>query len=103
MTVPPQVLRVVLEEQIRFGEATRRPAATRACERLPGVSEEIVDAALAETGRAIRAAESLAREYVAGTRKQSEAVDELRRQFPWLEKAGLAERLGQFGFYLAIK
>jgi hypothetical protein len=100
------LVRAALEECIHMGPETARPAETRLAARVPEQSVEARRAALAEAKRAVAAAEALAGEYVAGTRTQAEAMAELRRRFSWLDDTAgeddLAERLGSYGYYLAI-
>jgi hypothetical protein len=120
MTLTDAVLRAALEERIAFGPETRRPLAERLRARLPGEDSETLALALGEAQRAVTGAEALARECVAGYRTQAEVVAELCHQFPWLTSNAattgprrapaarrdgtpdLADRLGHFGYYLAI-
>jgi hypothetical protein len=107
VTLSPKLLRAALEEYIRMGPESKRPAAERLAARESSVPEPDRTAALAEAKRAVGIAELLAREYQEGTRTQKEIIAELRRQFPWLDKEGwfkgdLAAQLGAFGYYLVI-
>jgi hypothetical protein len=107
VTISPKLLRAALEEYIRMGPESKRPAAERLAAREPSVPEVDRAAALSEAKRAVELAESLAHEYEAGKRKQKEIIAELRRALPWLDKEGwfrgdLAARLAGFGYYCVI-
>jgi hypothetical protein len=118
MTLPGDVLRAVLEERIAFGPETRRPLTERVRGRVPALDAEMVALALREAQRAVTDAEALARESVEGVRTPAEVVAELRQRFPWLAgdvapgsgrrtarrdgAPDLADRLGSFGYFLAI-
>jgi hypothetical protein len=103
----PGLVRVALAELIRMGPETRRSADKRLADRAPKDNSQLRAAALAEAERAVKAAESLAREYVDGARTQDAAESELRRQFAWLADPALGDdltkRLGNYGHFLAIK
>jgi hypothetical protein len=104
---PPGLVRLALEELIRMGPETRRSADNRLADRVPGANPQSREAAMAEAHRAVEKAESLAREYVDGTRTQDAAEFELQGQFAWLADPALGDdltkRLGSYGYFLAIK
>lgn len=102
-----RLLQMAVEEYIRMGPEIRRSQSERLAKRARQASQAERAAALLQAGRAVEAAESLAREYQDGKRTQADCVAELRRRFPWLDdgapKAGdLAVRLANFGYYLVI-
>jgi hypothetical protein len=104
----PRLLRTAVEEHIRMGPQSCRPVAQRLARRARGASAAELASALRRAGRAVAAAEALAREYQDGKRAQADCVAELRRRFPWLDDAGagkagdLAVRLADFGYFLVI-
>ena len=91
-----------------MGPERLHPLAQRLARRARGASPTEVASAVRRAGRAVAAAEALAREYQGGKRAQADCVAELRRRFAWLDdastgKAGdLAVRLADFGYYLVI-
>jgi len=85
-----------------MGPEARRSVEKRISRRARGASEAERAAALAQAGRAVAAAEALAREYQDGKRAQADVYAELRSKFPWLANDDLAVRLRDFGYFLAI-
>ena len=98
----PSLLRLALSEHIRMGPKTRRPVEERLSRRARNASTAERVAALRQARRAVAAAEALAREYQDKKRTQPEVYTELRRRFPWLGDGDLADRLGDYGYFLVI-
>lgn len=104
----PNLVRIALEERIRMGPEAEAPASERLARRARSATRAERVSALMQAGRAVAAAEALAREYQRGKRVQADCVAELRRRFRWLDDAGdredgdLAVRLADFGFHVVI-
>ena len=120
MSVADEVLRTVLEEYIAPGGGAPAALEKQLAARLPMISVETRDAAIAVAKEAVDTAWKLAREYDEGTRSQKSVEAELERRYPWLllpdkppagmswwdrlswSRRSLVRRLGGFGYYLAI-